>query len=128
RGGETAFSAIAAGVASRHCENHRQHHEVEGTGKQHHRDSADRWCWRGARLRRHRVDRAYLRPAALRPFSSAAKDWLGAGISQRKPFSTSCSTLFESTCGWPHGTPASLQIASASSIAAATSGCSYCRG
>src|SRR5439155_9659227 len=78
--------------------------------------------------RQRRVRVGYFRPLAFRPSSSAAKDWLGAGISQRKPFSTSVSTLFESTCGWPQGTPASLQIASASSIAAATSGCSYCRG
>ena len=51
-----------------------------------------------------------------------------AGISQRKPFATSVSTLLASTCGWPHGTPASLQMAKMSSIAAATSGCSYWRG
>ena len=66
--------------------------------------------------------RGYFRPLARSPLSSAAKDWLGAGISQRKPFSTSISTLFASTCGWPQGTPACLQIASTSSIAAATSG------
>src|SRR6266699_1472082 len=51
----------------------------------------------------------YFRPAAFRPFCSAAKDCEGAGISQRKPFSSSSSTLFASTCGWPHGIPASLR-------------------
>ena len=32
---------------------------------------------------------SYLRPLAFNPFSSAAKDCDGAGISQRKPFSIS---------------------------------------
>src|SRR5262249_22657989 len=70
----------------------------------------------------------YLRPQAASPFCSAANDCVGARISQRKPFSTSFSTLPVSTCGWPQGMLWSLQIARMSSIAAATSGCSYWRG